>query len=126
MGHLPDNNARSSPAAKGGATMILGKIWQSIRAQFNKMANWFWKADPVAQMQYEYDRAVEQLREGRGGLEQYRALVERVSRQVKANEASVKTLEAKIKAFLGQGNREVAARLAIELQKTKKELEENQ
>ena len=32
-------------------------------------ANLFWEADPVAQMRYEYDRAVEQLKEGRGGLE---------------------------------------------------------
>lgn len=106
--------------------MIFGKIWKAIRAQLNKIANFFWKADPVAQMQYEYDRAVEQLREGRIGLEQYRALVERVTRQVKTNEAHVKTLEAKIKAFLSQGNRDMAARLAIELQKAKKELEENQ
>ena len=47
-------------------------------AQINKIANIFWEADPIAQMQYEYDRAVDELKEGRVGLEQYRGLVERV------------------------------------------------
>ena len=60
--------------------MILGKFFGAIRAQLNKLANFFWEADPIAQMQYEYDLAVEQLKQGREGLEQYRALVERVSR----------------------------------------------
>ncbi len=49
--------------------MIFSKIWAAIRAQFNKLANYFWEADPIAQMQYEYDMAVEELKEGRKGLE---------------------------------------------------------
>ena len=65
--------------------MILHKFWSAFVAQINKVANLFWEADPVAQMRYEYDRAVEQLKEGRGGLEQYRGLVERVTRQASAN-----------------------------------------
>ncbi len=97
-----------------------------MRAQLNKMANWFWSADPVAQMQYEYDRAVDQLREGREGLEQYRALVERVKRQVDGDRKSAANLEAKIKAYLGQNDREAAARYALELQKTTKSLAENE
>ena len=55
--------------------MILGKIWKAIAAQFNRLGNWFSGYDPIAQMQYEYDRSVDQLREGREGLAQYRALV---------------------------------------------------
>lgn len=94
--------------------------------QLNKLANLFWKADPIAQMQYEYDKAVDQLKEGRVGLEQYRALVERVTRQVERNRATVTSLEAKVKAYLQQGNREVAAKFAVELQRTQKELAENE
>ena len=60
--------------------MILGKMWSAFRAQLNKIANFFWEADPIAQMRYEYDLAVEQLKEGRKGLEMYRGLVERVRR----------------------------------------------
>ena len=60
--------------------MILGKMWSALRAQLNKIANLFWEADPIAQMRYDYDIAVEQLKEGRRGLEMYRGLVERVAR----------------------------------------------
>ena len=58
------------------------KLWNVIHAQLNKLANYFWTRDPIAQMQLEYDRSVAQLKEGRRGLEEYRVLVERVSRQV--------------------------------------------
>src|SRR5258708_23271279 len=84
--------------------MIISKLWHSLAAQINKLANFFWTADPIAQMQYEYDRAVAQLKEGREGLEQYRALVERVGRQVAGDEARVKSLEAKVKAYLQAGD----------------------
>ena len=43
--------------------MILGKFWSAIRAQINKIANVFWEADPIAQMQYEHDQALEQLKD---------------------------------------------------------------
>jgi phage shock protein A len=106
--------------------MIIGKLWRTLKAQMNKMANFFWGADPIAQMQYEYDRVVDQLKEGRGGLEQYRALVERVTRQVSNNKAQVDNLEAKTKAYLSIGDREAAGQIVLELQKAKKELAENE
>jgi phage shock protein A len=106
--------------------MIIGKLWRSVRAQLNKLANMFWTADPIAQMQYEYDQAVEQLKGGREGLEQYRALVERVSRQAANNKAHVSNLEAKTKAYLASGERETAAKFALEMQKAKKDLAENE
>ena len=103
----------------------MGKFWSAFRAQINKLANWFWTQDPIAQMQYEYDKAVEQMKEGRKGLEQYRALVERVSRQVANEKKQEATLTAKIKAYLKAGDRNTAGQLAIQLQKTKAELAEN-
>ena len=106
--------------------MIVGKLWQTLKAQINKLANLFWTADPIAQMQYEYDTAVSQLKEGREGLEQYRALVERVTRQVANDKTHVSNLEAKVKAYLQAGDRETAARFALELQKAKQELAENE
>lgn len=106
--------------------MIVGKLWRAVMAQFNKMANWFSGQDPVAQLQYEYDRAVEELKSGREGLAQYRALVERVSRQVDENRKHVAMLEAKIKAYLKANDRESAARFALELQKARQELAENE
>ena len=106
--------------------MIFGKFWRTIMAQINKIANVFWTADPIAQMQYEYDLAVGQLKEGREGLEQYRALVERVSRQVVNDRQHVASLEAKVKAYLTAGDRETAARFALELQKAKQQLAEDE
>ena len=106
--------------------MIFGKLWRSLTAQLNKVANYFWTMDPIAQMQYEYDTAVDQLKEGRKGLEQYRALVERVSRQVANDKRRMAKLEAQIKAYLQVGDRETASKFALELQKVKGELAENQ
>jgi phage shock protein A len=106
--------------------VIFNKFWSVFVAQINKVANLFWEADPVAQMRYEYDKAVEQLKEGRGGLEQYRGLVERVTRQVQANKAHVKKLEAETKAYLKAGDRATAAKFALELQKAKEELATNE
>ncbi|MEO2035977.1 MAG: PspA/IM30 family protein [Planctomycetaceae bacterium] len=105
--------------------MIIGKLWRSIAAQMNKLANFFWTADPIAQMQYEYDRAVEQLKSGREGLAQYRALVERVARQVDKSNKHVAQLESKVKAYLQAGDRDTAAKFALELKKAKDELAEN-
>lgn len=106
--------------------MILGKLWKSIAAQVNKLANYLWTADPIAQLQYEYDKAVDQLQEGREGLEQYRALVERVTRQVQQDRAHVTSLEARVKTYLQAGERETASRFALELQRARKELAENE
>src|SRR5262252_9331838 len=95
-------------------------------AQINKVANIFWEADPIAQLRYEYDRAVEQLKDGRTGLEQYRGLVERVTRQVTANRSHAQQLEAETKAYLKAGDRATAAKFALELQKAKTELAANE
>src|SRR5437764_2018867 len=106
--------------------MIIGKFWAAFRAQVNKLANFFWTADPIAQMQYEYDQSVAQLSEGRKGLEQYRALVERVTYQVNNAQRHITDLESKVKAYLQAGDRETASKFALELQKAKAELAENQ
>ena len=106
--------------------MILGKLWRTIQAQLNKLVDFFWAADPIAAMQQEYDRAVAQFREGRVGLAEYRAFVERVGRQVARNEANVRRLEATVKTYLKRGDRESAGRFVLELQRARQELAENQ
>jgi|SRR5947209_5633423 len=103
----------------------MGKLFRAIRAQLNKIANIFFEADPIAVMQLEVDQATERLKEGRKGLEMYRGLVETVARQVATGTANASQLEAQIKAHLKAGNREVAAQLALQLQKTQTELAAN-
>ncbi len=104
---------------------MVGKLWKALMGQINKLANFFWQADPIAQMQLEYDNAVEQLKDGRTGLEQYRALVERVTRQVKGNESRVADLTAQVKSYLKINDRATAGKFAMELQKAQSELKEN-
>src|SRR5262245_65360376 len=106
--------------------MILSKLWNAIAAQFNKLANAIRGYDPVAEMQLEYDRSVDQIREGREGLAQYRALVERVLRQVEDQRKHVLMLEAKVKTYLQAKDRESAARFALELKRAKDDLAENE
>ena len=105
---------------------MLGKFFRAISAQLNKLANLFFEADPIAVMQLEVDQATEQLKEGRKGLEIYRGLVESVARQVAHGKANISQLESQIKAHLKVGNREVAAQLALQLQKTQTELTANE
>jgi phage shock protein A len=106
--------------------MFLGKIWQAIQAQLNKLGNAIRGYDPIAEMQYEYDRSVEQIKEGREGLAQYRALVERVSRQVDQSRKHVSLLEAKVKAYLNAGDRDTAGKFALELKRAKDDAVENE
>jgi phage shock protein A len=106
--------------------MILGKIWKAISAQFNKLANAIRGYDPIAEMQLEYDLSIKQIKEGREGLAQYRALVERVSRQVDEHRKRVSLLEAKVKAYLNAGDRESAGKFALDLKRAKDDLAENE
>jgi phage shock protein A len=105
--------------------VIFKKFWAAFKAQVNKVANFFWEADPIAQMRLEYDQSVEQLKEGRKGLEMYRGLVEKVGRQVREGDKHCQKLESQAKAYLKAGDRETAAKFALELQKAKADLAEN-
>jgi phage shock protein A len=104
--------------------MIFRRLWNAMAAQFNKVAHAVWSADPIAQLQLEHDRAVEQLQEGREGLVQYRTMVKKVERQVENSQKDVSRLTARIKAHLKAGNRELAAELALNLQQAKARLAE--
>lgn len=105
--------------------MILRKLWRAIMAQFNKVANFFRGIDPIAEMQYECDRAADQMKEGRQGLEQYRGLVERVTRQVVDSRKHVADLGVKVRTYLANGDREMAGQFALELKKADTQLAEN-
>ena len=102
--------------------MIFSKMWAAFRAQLNKIANIFFEADPIAQLQYEYDKATEELKTGRQGLEQYAGLVAQVNRNYANAQAHVKQLEAQTKAYLQAGDRDTAAKFALEYQKAKDNL----
>jgi phage shock protein A len=106
--------------------MIFGKFVTVIKAFFNSIANALWERDPIAIMRLEYDRSVEQLKEGRKGLELYRGLVERVVRQVSLGKSQVEKMKAEVKAYLKAGDRETAGKFALQLQKAEADLVQNQ
>jgi phage shock protein A len=106
--------------------MIFGKFVTVIKAFFNSIANALWERDPIAIMRLEYDRSVEQLKEGRKGLELYRGLVERVVRQVSMGKSQVDKLKAEVKAYLKAGDRVTAGKFALQLQKAEADLVQNQ
>jgi phage shock protein A len=106
--------------------MILEKFWRTAKSQLNKLANRLWASDPIAHLQYEYDVAVGQLQEGRKGLEQYRALVERVARQVQEFADKQQALEARARALLQIGDRAAAGQAALELERTRAEADRAQ
>ena len=106
--------------------MIGRKLWRTLQGYANKVANFLWTADPIAQMQYEYDLAVAQLKEGREGLEQHRVLVERVWRQIANERNHIRDLENKVRAYLAANDRETAGRFALEMRKAQAELAENE
>ena len=105
--------------------MIFSKTFPPAPAQVHTLTHTPSEKDPVAQMRYEYDHSVEQLQEGRKGLELYRALVERVNRQVAVNEEHSARLEAQIKNYLKAGDRATASKFALELERAKAELVQN-
>lgn len=104
---------------------MLRKMWRALMAQLNKLSNWFRSRDPIAEMQLECDRATDQMREGRQGLERQRALVERVTRQVAEGERHLEGLRAKVMTHLQTGRRDTAGQFALELQRGEFQLQEN-
>ena len=105
--------------------MIFSKFFAALRAQFNKLANVFFDQDPIAMMRYEHDKAVEAVKDGREGLEQYRGLVEGVTRQVRTGKQKVAKLKAQAQAYLKAGQRETAGQFMVQYKQAEEDLARN-
>jgi phage shock protein A len=77
-------------------------------------------------MQYEYDAAVSQMKDGRQGLKPIARWWSALHAQVMSGRDHVQKLEAQTKAYLKAGERDAAAKFALELQKAKKDLAANE
>lgn len=106
--------------------MILKKLWRWLMSKINTYANRLRGRDPIAEMQYECDLATEQVKEGRRGLELYRGLVERLTRQVADGRKHAEGLGAKVASYLASGDRDTAAKFALEMQKAEQQATENE
>ena len=101
-------------------------LFTFIAAQLHKFFSIFIELDPIATMKYKHHKAVEQLKEARGGLEKNQAMVERSKREVSALQTLIQRTEAKIKQLLNIANETGAAKEALALVEFKKKLAEAQ
>lgn len=94
---------------------MVGKLFKALFAQLNKIVSFFYERDPIAIMKYEYERARGELKEGKDGLVQYRALTEKFSRDVAVKEQQKTNAEGKVSAYLQINDRTNAASMAVKL-----------
>ncbi len=94
---------------------MIGKLFKALFAQLNKIVSFFYERDPIAIMKYEYERAKGELKEGRDGLVQYRALTEKFARDVANKEQQKLSAEGKVAAYLQIKDRANAATMAVKL-----------
>ena len=103
--------------------MILGKFFRAIRAQFNKLANYFRRIDPLAEMQYEVDLRTEQLKAGREALEGEAGNIERRKREIAKEEAHRDELATNIRDHQQAGETDQAGEWALEWQRSVSRIE---
>lgn len=109
-------------AVRPGPVRMLGRV---IASQFHKGVTKIRALDPIAEMKMEVDRKIAKLLDGRKGLQISGALLARADRVIETGKDRVAKLEGEVKSYLMSGDRQTAARLVLQLQQTKKDLEEN-
>lgn len=100
----------------------IGRVWRAI---LNKFVTGV-EDDYVMELaESQLQEATERLKEGRQGLTAYQALVLKVNGQVETGKSALVRLTAEIKTHLQAGNEDVAAELAMELNRVKGDLTAN-
>ena len=96
-----------------------------IKAFFGLFLSNAERANPEALLEMEKENLRKQIAQFNQGLATHAALCERLMTQVKNLEQRERELRAKTSANLKAGNREAAGNLALDLQQTTSQLEEN-
>jgi len=104
-------------------------MWRRIATLFKGFIGLFVsgleKANPKALIEAEKENLRQQISRFNDALATHAGFVERLMRQIKNLEQKEKELTARVAANIKVGNRAVAGQLAMELQSTKAQLEEN-
>jgi phage shock protein A len=101
----------------------LMRILGAARAQTGKLGRLAEKADPLALLQQAVDDGVSTLQHAKKGLEDCRALVRSVQRQVESGEKEKARLESRIQAVLAQGDpNHTAKEYALQLAEVERQL----
>jgi phage shock protein A len=104
----------------------LMRILGAGRAQAGKLGRWAEQADPLALLQQAVDDGVANIQQAKKGLEDCRALVLSVQRQVDSGEKDKARLESRIQGVLAQGDpNHTAKEYALQLAEVERQLEQN-
>ena len=82
----------------------MAKIFGAGRAQVGKLGRMAEEADPLALLNQAVEDGVTSIQNSKKGLENYRALILSVQRQVESGEKERARLESRIQAALGSGD----------------------
>jgi phage shock protein A len=96
------------------------------RAQAGKLGRWAEQADPMALLRQAVDDGVANIQQAKKGLEDCRALVRSVQRQVESGEQEKTRLESRIQAVMAQGDpNHTAKEYALQLAEVERQLGQN-
>lgn len=105
------------------------RFGEAANAQISKAGNWFWKRDPQAIYQHRVDEATEEIRNATTAVEEHRALINSLNRQVDENRREVAILDIRIKSSLKDDPQDLkgrAANYAVQLKTTQNNLKNNE
>lgn len=101
------------------------RIWESGQAQVGKIGEKVWESDPLAMYQKRLDDKEEEIRRTTNDLGLIKGSLETKARQVADGEREVANLDAQIKKALSSGDRALASRKALSLQREQEHLDTN-
>lgn len=104
---------------------MFSRLMNLIRGFFGLFIKGLESSNPRALIEAEKENLRKQIARFNENLANHAAFVERLNRQVKTGQQKEKELTAKITANIKAGNRAAAGQLAIQLQTTKQQLQEN-
>lgn len=105
------------------------RIGEAANAQISKLGNSLWRRDPQAIYQHRIDEATEEIRDATTALEENKALINSLNRQVEENKREATVLDARIKTSLKddpQDTKGKAASYVLQLNTAKRNLENNE
>ena len=104
---------------------LLIRQWNLLRGLLSRFVSFFESRNPIALLELEQENLRKRIMEFNSGLVGHAAASERLASQVKRGEKKLSDSATRIKALLKAGEREAAARLALERHNVEAQLHED-
>ncbi|MCX7301408.1 MAG: PspA/IM30 family protein [Rhodobacterales bacterium] len=104
---------------------ILTRSYNVVRGLIGNVVLWFERRNPDALLENEKENLRRLMTQFNTGLVQHAALSERLTSQIARGEKQIETLTYRVKALLGSGERDAAAREALALKDARAQLDED-